>query len=193
MRTDLVNDSGLPDGLAALYGVLFRPQGTFDAWGDEAPLGAAFFLLAALSVVLALALAPSGIGALVLTWAVLVGWLTFVWLLLSSLAYVVGSLLGGRGALPGVMGAVAFAFSPLMLLAPVGAWWWSGGPAVAVGVATLAVLLWWGHVLHAAVRGSMGLTSTQATLAILGAELAAVGIPAAYVLLLVLTLTLSLL
>lgn len=178
--------------LAAVYGILFRPHETFDALADEISLGVALFVLAALGGILAFTVAPVGVPALLLTWAVFTGWLVFVWALLSGLVYLVGSILGGRGALSGVMGAVAYAFVPLMLLAPIAAWSATGGSSTGVAAALLAVVLWWGRVLHAAVCGSMRLSGTQATFALLGAELAVVGIPAAYVALIVGTLVLSL-
>lgn len=180
-------------GLGALYGVLFRPGETFDAMADEVSLGLALFVLAGLAVVLAFAVAPAGVSALLLTWGVLTGWLVFLWVLLSGLVYVAGSILGGRGALSGVMGALAYAFLPLMLLAPIGAWSGMGGSDTGIGVATLGVLLWWGRALHAAVCGSLRLSGTQATFALLGAELAVVGIPATYVSLIAITALLALL
>lgn len=164
--------------LDAFFGVLFRPTETFGQWKDEVPLAAALGWLAFLAGNLAFVVAPAGIAGLLFTWLVVVSCLMFFWLLLAALVFVVGSFFGGRGGIFGVLGAVAYAFLPLIFLAPISAWWLTEGNSGAVGAAILSVLLWWGHALTAAVRGSMQLSGGQAALTLMGAELAVVGIPA---------------
>jgi hypothetical protein len=169
--------------------VLFEPVAVLGAWGDDLPLGTAVTSLLLVAAQLALVGAKASLASLALGFVVATGWLLLAWLTLGGGLYVVASVMGGRGSIHGLLAGVGFSFLPMVFVGPLVALagWGEVGLALA-GIGLLAVLLWGGRVLHAAVVATMGLAPRSASLALVGAELVLAGIPVTLYAVLVATL-----
>jgi hypothetical protein len=166
-------DEGLaPDVLTWYYGILFRPKEAYGTWRLDKALGSAALAVALVAVIGGYGSAGGGAGTVLLGFFTWLGWLVVSWLLLTSLLFIVGRIIRRKGDFGALLAATGLAYLPLIFLGPLHAvaGWGAFGTALAA-LGAIAVFLWWVRLLVAAVRQVMELSTAQAVMAIVAAEI----------------------
>jgi hypothetical protein len=167
-----------PDVLTWYYGILFRPKETLATYRLDKALGAAGLAVALVAVIGGYVSAGGGASTVMLGFFTWLGWLLVSWLVLTSLVFVIGHVMKRKGEFGALLASTGLAYLPLLLLGPLNAvasWGVFGTAVAALGM--IAVFLWWVRLLVAAVRQVMQLSTAQAVMAIVAAEVVLVGLP----------------
>jgi hypothetical protein len=172
-------DAGLaPDVLTWYYGMLFRPRESLATYRLDKALGAAGLAVALVAVVGGYISAGGGAATVMLGFFTWLGWLLVSWLVLTALLFVIGRIIHRKGEFGALLAATGLAYLPLLLFGPLHAvanWGVLGKALAAIGM--IGVFLWWVRLLVAAVRQVMQLSTAQAVMAIVAAEVVMVGLP----------------
>ena len=178
MNSEVTQSAPTPGVLEWFYGVLFRPRETFATWPVEQAQGAAGLAVLVVSAIGGYTAAGAGAGAVMLGFFTYLGWLVFVWFTLTAMLFVIARILRPQGEFLPLLAATGLSFLPGIFWGPLAALagWGSLGLALSV-VGRLVLFGWWIRLLLAALRGVTGLSTGQAVLALVVAEVTLAAIP----------------
>lgn len=167
-----------PGVLDWFYGVLFRPREVYATWPLDHAHSAAALAVLLVAVIGGFTSAGAGAGAVVLGFATWLGWLVLGWFTSTALMFVIGRVMTRQGEFMPLLAATGLAFLPMILAGPMTAIAKFGKVGLVIGtIGELAVLIWYLRLLLAAVKGVMGLTTGQAVIALVIAELTVAAVP----------------
>ena len=167
-----------PGVLEWFYGVLFRPREVFSTWPLERAQGPAALAVLIVAAIGGYTSAGAGAGAVMLGFFTWLGWLVLAWFMLTGLVFVIGRIIRPQGEFLTLLSAVGLSLLPLIFSGPLAAVaaWGAFGTAIAV-LGQLVLFIWTLRLLLAALKGVMGLSTGQAILALVVAEVMLAVVP----------------
>jgi hypothetical protein len=167
-----------PGVLEWIYGVLFRPREVFSTWPLDRAQGVAALVVLLVAAIGGYTSAGTGAGAVMLGFFTWLGWLVLSWFLVTGMVFVIARILKPQGEFLPLLSAIGLAYLPMIFSGPVAAMAGLGKFGLVIAVlGQLGIFIWTLRLLLAAIKGVMGLSSGQAVLTLVVAELTFAAIP----------------
>jgi hypothetical protein len=167
-----------PGVLEWIYGVLFRPREVFSSWPLDRAQGVAALVVLLVAAIGGYTSAGNGAGAVMLGFFTWLGWLVLSWFLVTGLVFVIGRILKPHGEFLPLLSAIGLAYLPMIFGGPLAALAGFGKFGLAIAVlGELGIFIWTLRLLLAAIKGVMGLSTGQAVLTLVVAELTFAAVP----------------